>query len=396
MSLKTASLFCAPLVAVMLYGQEPVAPEAAAAAARRFLPSPLEKPLACEVRPLAPALSYRLVYHAGYSVTLPMGQFAGRESTLEVLLRVTPARAGAQPLLLKDAGKLPASSGGEKRDATKFEAQVQGGFYVGEGPYHAELVLTDSDKRVCRGQWDLELKPRKGVGTALAPGQLAPLFQLDWPTLETRSGSATILLHAGLPAGNPVLLASFAAILDRMPFRRFRAVVFSLDQHKELLRQNVGDAGGFRRVAEVLRDFNAATVPIQVLQDRAGHRDLLWHLLAKESVRAEPSDAVIFVGFSTFDDSHVFAPPACADGSRKALYVYLDFAPPGSRRIPPPGIGRGRARGPLAGDYPRAGAEMPDVLTRIARACGGRAFHIHSPEEFATALRKTAELLRGR
>jgi hypothetical protein len=39
---------------------------------------------------------------------------------------------------------------------------------------------------------------------------------------------------------------------------------------------------------------------------------------------------------------------------------------------------------------------MPDAISRITRACSGKVFPIHSPEDLAGALQKTAELLRGR
>jgi len=399
MSSSLASLFYALLAAAIVCAQEPVTPDRAQSAARFFQPDPAEEPLACEVHPLAPALSYRLAYRAGYSVTVPMGQFAGRQGTLGVLVRVTPKRAGAQPLLLKDTGDLPAGSGQQERDTSKFEAQLQGDFYLGEGHYQAELVLTDGQQRVCRRRWDLEVKPHKGVAAALPPGRLAALSQLEWPHLGTRPGSLTIFLHAGAPRGNPVLLASLAAILERMPFSRLQVVVFSLDQRKELLRQNVADADGFQRVAEALNDFNPATVSYRVLQDPAGHRDFLWQLLARETLRAEPPDAVLFVGYSTLDDSRVFVPPACADGSRKTLYAYFDFAQPATRRYLPPGFGRRRPRGPSGASLPQARPpqpDMPDAISRIAQACSGKVFHIHSPDHLASALRKTAHQLPPR
>jgi hypothetical protein len=390
MRLNLAAPFCA-LFAAIAFGQEPVPPQAAQSVVRWFQPNPAEKPLACEVRPLVPVLTYRLVYRAGYLLTVPMEQFTGQQRALDVLVRVTPKRAGDQPLLLRDIGRFPAGSGEPGLDASKFEAQLQGGFFLGEGEYHAELVLIDAQQRVCRKRWDLELKPHKALETALSPGRLAAFSQLDWPHLGARAGSLTVFLHAGSPDSNPVLLESLAGILERMPFSRVQVVVFRLDQHKELLRQNVADAGGFRRVAQALKDYNPSTVSYGILQDPAGHRDFLWQLLAKEGLRVQPADAVLFVGYSTLDDSHVFVPPACTDGSRKTVYAYFDYAPPSRRRLPP-------REGPWAG-LPRARPvqpELPDAISRITRACSGRVFHIHSPDDLASALQKTDELLHGR
>ena len=401
MSLKIAWLIGALAVAGMAWGQEPVAAEAARAAARFFQPDPAETPLACEVRPLAPALSYRLVYRAGYSVSVPMEQFARRQSALKALVRVTPKRAGTQPLLLEEAGDLPDKPAEQPRDTAKFEAQFEGHFYLGAGAYHAELVLTDGQRRFCRKQWDLELKPRKDVEAALAPGQLAALSQLDWPEREAGRGSATVFLNAGPARGNPLLLAALDAALSRMAFRHVQVVVFSLDQRKELLRREVTGAAGLRQVAEALSNHNPSVVSYQVLQDPAGNRDFLRRLLARDTQLAEPPEAVFFFGYPTIDDSHVNTPPPEADGSRKTLYAYFDFAQPGSRsRLPAPGLGPSRRRGRMRPEAERqvprpTGPEMPDAISRTVRAHSGKVYPIHSPDELATALRKTSERLRA-
>jgi hypothetical protein len=371
MSSGFARMFCALAAAAVSNGQAQI---------------PAEQPLACEVRPLAPTLTYRLIYRAGYVVTVPLEQFGSEQRTLAVTVRITPKRAGARPLLLRDIGKLPVGS-----DPAKSEAQVAGGFFLGAGGYQAEMVLTDSQQRICRKRWDLELKPHRGVQSALSPGQLAAFSQLEWPHLEASgAGALTVLLGAGARERNAVLLDSLAAILDRMPFSHVHVVAFSLDQHKELLRQDVAGARGFERVAKALEVFNPATVSYAVLKDPAGHRDFLWQLLAKEGLRAEPADAVLFVGYSTFDDSHIYAPPTCADGSRKTVYAYFDYSEPSRREYRQPGRQRREGLPRVALAQP----DMPDAISRITRACSGTVFHVHSPEELAVAVEKVEELVR--
>ena len=402
MPCRPFTLYCALLAAAGLYGQEPVPPEAAEAVSKLFQPHPAERTLACSILPLPPRLTFRLVYRAGYSVSVSMEQLIEEPRSLEVLVRVTPKRGEAQPLLLKDTATLPAEAAEQGRAASKFEAHVWGGFYIGEGEYRIELVAAGSGQRICRKQWDIELKPQKSVKPALSPGEVAAHSQIDLPRLGGRTGSLTIFLDAGADRGNPVLLQSIAAILDRMPFRRVQVVAFSLDQHKVLVRQNVTDAAGFGQVAEALHGFNPAIVSYGVLQDPAGHRDFLWKLLAKEGLRAPPDDLVMFVGYSTFDDSHIFVPPACTDGSQKTVYVYLEYALPGRARLhrrvrgmpgpgePPPG--------PWT-DLPEVATMqpvMPDAISRITRACSGKVFPIYSPADLASALQKTDELLSGR
>jgi hypothetical protein len=398
-----ATPFCALLAAASVFGQEPVPPDEVETEARWFQPQPAETPLACEVRPLAPVLTYRLAYRAGYMLTVSMEQFAGRTGPLEILVRITPKHSGAQPLLLKEVRAFPAGAGEQGRNASKYEARLPGGFYVGEGEYRAELVLIEGLDRVCRKQWDLELKPRNTVETPIPPGSVAAFSQLDWPHPGARAGSLTVLLHAGSARSNQVMLEALAAILDRLPFSSAQVVVFSLDQHKELLRQNVADPAGFQRVEEVLREFNPSTVSYGVLKNPAGHRDFLWQLLAKEDLRAQPADAVLFVGYSTFDDAHVFAPPA----ARKTIYAYFDFVPLSRRRSPMPGFARGRMRRLPGDDYstnepwkdlPEGSPMQPvlaDAISRITRACSGKVFNIRVPGDLASALQRTGELLPG-
>jgi hypothetical protein len=388
------------LAAVLLRGQEPVPPEQLQWATRLFQPAPAEKTLACAVRPLAPVLTYHLVYRAGFLLNVSMEQFAGAQGPVDILVRVTPTQPAAQPLLLRETGDLPTGSDQQGKDASKYEARVQGGFYLGEGDYRAELVMTDSLQRICRAQWDLKLKPHTGIAARLSPGQLAAFSHLDLPRLGARAGNLTVLLHAGSPRLNTVLLQSLASIFERMPFHHVQVVAFSLDQHKELLRESLSDASDLRHFAEALNSYNPSVVSYGVLQDPAGHRDFLWSLLAKEELRKEPADVVLFVGYSTFDDSHIFAPPACVERGRKTLYAYFDYAPPTRRRILRPGFGGRRINaeaeeGPWE-DVPVAGPmqpEMPDAISRITRACSGKVFRIYSPADLSSALDKTAELL---
>ncbi len=395
-SSKFVALIGALLSGGIVYGQVPVPAEAAPSAERLFQPSPQEKPLACEVRPLAPELSYRLIYRAGYLATVPMGQFTASQRGLAALIRITHQHAGARPLLLKDFAKFPERSDEQGRDAWKFEAQIPGGFLLGEGQYHTELVLADDQHRVCRKAWDFELKPHKAVNSVLSPGQLLAFSQIEWPHLGARAGSLTVLLNAGKPDGNRVLLESLAGILEQMAFGHVRVVAFSLDQRTELLRQEVAGAADLRRVEEALNGFNAATVSYGVLRDPAGLGKFVARLLAQEEAPA-PGHVVLFLGYPALDDSHVPAPEACTDGSRKALYAYFDFVPPPTsvRRERPPEASMRRHRGSWAEPVPLTRV-MPDAISRITHACSGKVYHVASPNDLAAAIQETDQMLPGR
>jgi hypothetical protein len=388
------------IAASALFGQSPARPDGAAL--DLFEKQPSEKPLACEARTVGPSLTYRMLYRAGYVISVPMGQFDGLKRDFGVLVRITPREpAGGQPLYLKDLGAFPSDSGESKRDASKFLAQITGGFLLGEGVYHVDLLLVDGQERICRKQWDVELNAANPMSGALAAGQLAALSQIGWPRPGARAGSLTVLLHAGPERMNSVLLDALGGIVDHMHFSRLQVVAFSLDQHKELIRQNIVDAGGFRRVAEALKDFNPSTVSYSVLKNPAGHRELLWGLLAKEGMRAEPPEAVLFLGPPTIDDAHVPVPPACADGARKTVYVYFEFEALRAPRGRSPDRRRFQLEDPLPADpvYRRRAIsiqpQLPDAISRVTRACSGKVYHIYSPGDLASALEKTDELVRA-
>jgi hypothetical protein len=328
--------------------------------------------LTCEVQPFAPVLTYRLVYRAGFVVSAPMAQFGSGERALTLTVEVRPQRAGAKPLLMRDTGELQKSS-----NASKFEVEMAGGFFLGEGEYRAKMTLTDDRQRACRKSWRVSLKPH--VKTELAPGQLKAFSQVEWPHPGRRRGALTVLFHAGSREHNTVLVNSLAAILGRMRFSHVEVVAFSLDQHKELLRQEVKGPLEFQQVVDTIEAYNPQTVSYGVLKDPAGHRNLLWQLMAKESLRPQPPEAVVFLGYSTLEDRHVYVPPACKDGSHRTVYAYLDFA-------------EQRRRDPRHMLPP----ELPDAISRVTHACSGKVFYVHSPAELASAVDKVNALIGGR
>jgi hypothetical protein len=359
---------CCALLAARALAQEPVSPEDVSSVIGMLNPEPAEKTLACEIRPISPALGYRLVYQAGYSVTLPMEALAPNERKLGVLARITPVRPPGRPLVLADTWRIPAADSPERRrNPSKFEAQARGGFFLGEGKYRAELVVFDSRDHACRKTWDLELKPRDDLPPVLPPGHLAALLYLPWPQPEPNAGRLTIFLHAGSARAGYLLLESLVGIVLHVPFSRIQVVTFSLDHHKELLRLNLTGSLDLLHIRDALREFNPGTISYDVLKDRVGHRDFLWRLLARETLRPEPPDAVVFLGFTTLDDSQVFVPPACGEAPHKTAYAYFNFVP----------LNR------------RSRHEMPDAISRVTQACSGHVFHIYTPSNLASALEKT-------
>ncbi len=373
------------------WGQEPVPAEAEERAARLFRSQPGERLLPCEAQPVAPALTYRMLYSAGFVVDTP----AAGQSELAVLVRITPESGGAAPLLLRSVHKLPKEAGAN----SKAQLEITGSYFLGPGEYQAELVLMDDNARVCRKHWKVALKTPKAEQTRLGPGRLAAISEIHWPSLSGRPGRLVIMIHAGARALNPALMEALAALVERIPVAEVQAVVFNLRQHKVLLRQRLSDAAAFERVQKALEDFESQTVSYGALKDSTGHRDLLWRLLAQETRQANPADAVVFLGVTTFDDRRVFAPPGC--GENKPLYVYFGFARPANPRrrpyLPRADVEKkDRLHEELWGgrwNDRLAGPDLPDAITRVMKACSGRVYHIQSPLEFAQALDKATSMM---
>ena len=156
------------------------------------------------------------------------------------------------------------------------------------------------------------------------------------------------------------------------------------------------------------QDYRVLPSVDEVLKDPAGHRDFLWKLMATEELHAPPDDVAMFIGYSTFDDAHVFVQPSCSSETRKPVYIYLDYALPFRGRSRTPAPGRQRMRGlppPVAAgqdpwaDLPglaRVQPVMTDAISRVTRACSGKVFPVYSPADLAAALGKTDQMLSGR
>src|SRR5262249_3525888 len=139
-------LFCAPRAEA----QAAVNPERLSPALRSFEPRPDDQPLSCSVDAIKPSLNFGFRFQAGYVVRVPMGQYRGKGHRWSILLRVAPE--GGKPVYLLTRHLLP------EVPKTNQEAEVGGGFLVGEGRYSVDWKLQDETGRVCRKQWKFEAR----------------------------------------------------------------------------------------------------------------------------------------------------------------------------------------------------------------------------------------------
>src|SRR5271170_2261526 len=107
------------------------------------------KDLPCSVTPSKPTLGFDLKFHAGYQVTVPLKELAGRENSLSIVFRVAPDDHRDEPAYFTQHLRVPPI----EEDA-KGDAYLQGAFDVGEGAYHIDWLMRDRTERVCSSSWD--------------------------------------------------------------------------------------------------------------------------------------------------------------------------------------------------------------------------------------------------
>lgn len=260
--------------------------------------------LRCETRPVAPTLGFSLRFQTGYEVSVPLSQFHGPGHRISVLLKVTPEARDGQPAYLLRSFDLP-----DVPD-TEFVAEVAGSFLVGQGSYHSMAIVLDDLNRVCRSDWRMEVKPGRNERNRLLmrPNTVAPLSTGSsggTPPTDATLSRMTIFLHAAplipgtsklLPSDVLTVTGSLAALLEQLPARSVRVVMFNLEQQKELYRNDGFTGRDLEQVTRVLDGLQLAMVDYRVLQQPQGQAELLRALMHREVHEAGQSDAVIFLG----------------------------------------------------------------------------------------------------
>jgi hypothetical protein len=162
-----------------------------------------------------------------------------------------------------------------------------------------------------------------------------------------------------------ILLGSLASLLESVPARSVRLVIFNLDQQKELFRQDAFTPEAFDQASQSLSSLQLQLVDYKVLANRRGHINLLTDLINEEFHASDPSDAVIFMGPATryFDkllqnglEEHAGAGPR---------FFYFQYKP-----------------------NMRASAESADSIELAVKKVHGRKFEIRTAEEFARAIKQ--------
>jgi hypothetical protein len=330
--------------------------------------------LKCEVTPIKPVLNFGFRFQAGYVVRIPLRQYSGTGHVWGMVMKVTPEGGDHPPVHFGSSVDLP------NVPETKAAAEIGGGYLLGEGRYAVEFTLFDETNRVCRKSWNVSAarsRSDRKVKIAMLPdtagelslrGSPAPMRHKD----DIRPLRITILLHAApifprrtrLRAGDTLLLAgSLSALLERLPARQVRLVVFNLDQQNEVFREDNFDPDSVNKVARAMSRQELGVIDYTVLQNRRGNVEFLADLVNKELDAREPSDVVIFFGpasryFDKIPES-VLEKPA---GTTPQFFCF-QFKP-----------------------YFRRDANFPDVISSLASKLKGKTIMIHSPADFANAI----------
>ena len=261
--------------------------------------------LRCETTPVAPTLGFSLRFQTGYEVSVPLSQFHGPGHRISVLLRVAPEARNGQPAYLLRSFDLP-----DVPD-TEFVAEVAGSFLVGQGIYHSMAIVLDDVNRVCRSDWRIEVKPGRNERNRLLmrPNTVAPISTGSsgetTPDAAAPLNRMTVFLHASplipgtsklLPSDVLTVTGSLAALLEQLPARSVRLVVFNLEQQKELYRNDGFTVRELEQLTRVLDGLQLAMVDYRVLQQPQGQAQMLRALMQREVHEASRSDAMIFLG----------------------------------------------------------------------------------------------------
>jgi hypothetical protein len=263
---------------------------------------------------------------------------------------------------------------------TKSQLEFFGFYLLGEGRYDVAWKLMDDTGRVCRKNWKIDAKLKHGEGmvkVALPPATVADFSLRGAPRAPQPQDDApairlTILMHASPVSprrtrlsgrDRVMLLGTLSSLLDRLPVRSVRLVVFNLDQQKELYRDESFEQQSIGRVAESIATVELGKVDYQVLQNRGGHLDLLADLIHGEFNAGTPSDVVLFLGpmsrfFDKMPSEELERPPGAA-----TRFYYLQYRPM----------------------FPQDSA-FPDVITRAVTKLKGKTLVIRSPGDFAKAI----------
>jgi hypothetical protein len=291
------------------------------------------------------------------------------------LIRITPEGGDHKPVYLIARMPLPTVP------KTNIEVRVGGGYLLGEGAYNVRWMMLDDTGRVCRKTWHVDVRlshAERLVKVAMPRDTVWEIGLRGSRTLPKETDDAapvrlTIFLHTAplfprrtrmRPNDMVTLMSTVSSLMERVPARSVRLVLFNLDQQKELYRKEGFLLQDMAQVSQAMTNIELGLVDFQVLQNKHGHVDLLTELVNREMQEQPASDVVVFLG----------------PGAR-----FFDRVPQEALEKP---VGPGPQfyyfqLVPYLRDQP---AMLTDTIKSAVSRLGGKTMLIHTPSEFAKAI----------
>jgi hypothetical protein len=269
------------------------------------------KDLVCDVTPKKPEVGFDLRFHALYEVSVPLKELEGVEDLLTIVFRVFKGDDKGHPQFFSQHIRVPAIDPDAQGDA-----QLQGGFDVGEGSYHVDWLMRDRSERVCASNWDVQASlPAKDKQMTL----FLPAGQIDQVQFEPfvddpishRIASNPEQLNLKLlvnfapqnkeaavlqPIDVAALLSILKAIDHDSRIHRVSLIAFNLQEERILFRQDAAEHIDFPALGQALHAVKPGVVDLGRLSQKHGETDFLSELIEKELGSASKPDAVIFAG----------------------------------------------------------------------------------------------------
>ncbi len=276
-----------------------------------------KRDLPCTVTPVKPILGFDLRFHSGYDIAMPLHEIAGDGDLLTIVFRVTSATDKDSPKYFSQKYNVP-----RIEEDAKGDANLGGGFDIGEGDYHVNWLMHDRIERVCSSSWDITatLQPRdQGTKLPIAPHAIeassTDFFKEEPPVTRAKpeeSFRVKILVNyapqqgyaASMQPLDTVALMSILRHIQREPkVGRFSLVAFNMNEQRIVYRQEDADHIDFPALGKALASLKFGMVDVKKLNDPHSGSDFLAKLVMTE-LGGNKSDAVIFAGPKIgFDDN---------------------------------------------------------------------------------------------
>ena len=342
--------------------------------------------LKCSAGKIGPVLDFEFRFVAGIWFSLPAKQFWGERFELGVRILVTPVNGtpGEPKLIEQDLRAVH-----EVPEGGRGQINFSGVVSVGTGEYQIAWGIRDHRGRSCDGArvFKASLRRReREVQPTLAPGEIEdtavhlfrPQRRLDRPHLQSSRRMKVFISMDVLGRRGRVVrtrpfhvLPHFAALrrLANSPsFNEFSVVAFSFEDQKVLVEQDYRETVDFESMRGVIRALRPQTVDVQELV-RGSELRFFENLLARELLRADPPEAVVFLG----QDVHF------------------------GRRLPDRVLDPLRQLGATVSFMDASRFAWRGAIGNVVRAMGGREYPLRRPSDLARAIASLEErVLRSR